>query len=252
MTELMTKETVNVLCMKWGKAYSPAYVNVLHSAVRQRLARPHRFICLTDDPSGLAEGIETCPIPDMGLPLERLTRGAWPKIAVFKPGLRDMRGPVLFLDLDIVILDALDPFFDTAPDGLHIIREWGKHRRGGNSSVFLFQAGAQTHIYERFAGNPAAALENVVNDQDFVSAHAQGLQFWPAAWCRSFKRHCLRPFPLNLLLMAKKPAGARIICFHGRPNPDEVIVDGWWGRGRRRGHGPVKWVLDYWRASAGG
>ena len=58
---------LNILCMKWGSAYSADYVNILHRASRAHMERGFRFICLTDDPIGLDDGIEVFPVPDMGL-----------------------------------------------------------------------------------------------------------------------------------------------------------------------------------------
>ena len=55
-----------LMCMKWGKAYAPDYVNVLASAVRKNLSGEYRFVCFTDDTSGISSDIETLPIPEMG------------------------------------------------------------------------------------------------------------------------------------------------------------------------------------------
>ena len=43
----------NILCLKWGTLYSAEYVNRLHRGVKAHLHRPFRFVCVTDDPSGL-------------------------------------------------------------------------------------------------------------------------------------------------------------------------------------------------------
>ena len=47
---------VNVLCLKWGDRYPAFYVNRLYAAVKRNLRRPFRFVCVTDDPTGLADG----------------------------------------------------------------------------------------------------------------------------------------------------------------------------------------------------
>ena len=59
-------DPVLILCMKWGTLYGARDVNNLARGVRRHLARPHRFICFTDDPSGLHPGIEALPLPDLG------------------------------------------------------------------------------------------------------------------------------------------------------------------------------------------
>ena len=63
-----TSQPVLVLCMKWGKAYGPEYVNRLRNGVTRNLSYPHRFICFTDDSTGIEQGIEIFPLPSLGLP----------------------------------------------------------------------------------------------------------------------------------------------------------------------------------------
>lgn len=55
-----------VLSMKWGKLYPASYVNVLYNACRRNITGDFRFVCLTDDATGLGPEIEACPIPDLG------------------------------------------------------------------------------------------------------------------------------------------------------------------------------------------
>ena len=48
--------------------------------------------------------------------------------------------------------------------------------------------------------------------------------YWPEEWCVSFKHSCLATFPLNLFQTPRLPAGAKIVVFHGNPNPPEAVV----------------------------
>jgi len=56
---------VNVICIKWGDLYSSDYVNKLYAMVERNITRDHRFVCLTDDTTGLKSEIETTPIPEI-------------------------------------------------------------------------------------------------------------------------------------------------------------------------------------------
>ena len=107
---------VNVLCMKWGDYYTADYVNRLYAGVRRNLHRPFRFVCVTDDANGLAPGVETVPFPpDPKVPGTYAPR-PWPnifaKLALFKDGFADLKGPTLFLDIDILVTGPQDSFFD--------------------------------------------------------------------------------------------------------------------------------------------
>ena len=59
---------VNIICMKWGDKYDASYVNKLYNMVSRNLIREFRFICLTDNNSGLLSSIESYEIPKLNLP----------------------------------------------------------------------------------------------------------------------------------------------------------------------------------------
>ena len=235
-----------VVCMKWGNVFSPEYVNVLKHAVAHHLERPHRFICFTDDPSEIDPRVEIRPLPYSALSEARRRHGGWLKLSVFREGLFEEPGPVLFLDLDVAIVGSLDPFFDLGSlQTLQIIRDWrpwpqSMYRRTGtvgNSSVFRFDAYSQHQIFERFANDPEAAFAAFRNEQRFLTHHARGLGYWPEDWCRSYKRHCMGSPLARHFRRPDVPPGARIVVFHGAPKPVDLLA----------GPGRVEWVAKYWR-----
>ena len=128
--------------MKWGNKYPADYVNTLYSMVNRNMSRPFRFICLTDDPSGIEAPAETFPIPELSINLEGPERG-WKKLSVFSKELYNLSGRVLCLDLDLIITGPLDDLFDHPGDVL-IIRDWLKKDGTGNSSVYRFNVGAHS------------------------------------------------------------------------------------------------------------
>ncbi len=60
-----------VVCVKWGTKYGPEYVNRLAAAVAKWTSAPHRFVCLTDDATGLNAEVRlpVIPPPPPSLPL---------------------------------------------------------------------------------------------------------------------------------------------------------------------------------------
>jgi hypothetical protein len=247
-----------VLCMRWGSLYPSVYVNVLHSAVRRRLSGPFRFVCLTNEPEGLNEGIEAYPIPDLGYDPEHWRHGAWPKLSVFVEDLYGLRGRALFIDLDSLIVGALDPFFEVAGD-LVAIAGGPRWRRGSSnpnpnlaSGVFAFDLGSQPQIAERFRQDPRGAFRRFGIEQRFVEHHVTAWTTWPEAWVISFKRHLRRSVPVDRILPPRLPdPEARIVAFHGNPRPLDVARSGTaaWARFPRAGRGPIPWIRDYWLAN---
>ena len=251
-----------VVCLKWGTRYPGSYVNRLAEAVAAHLDIPHRFVCLTDETAGLSDRVEPMAIPPFPLDRAFWAHGIWPKLTIFTPGLFPDGTRVLYLDLDLMVTGDLAPFVAAIrPDRLHVIREWNpalwklvplawRPERGGNSSILGFVAGEHGYLLDRFCADPDGVRLAHGNDQRFISAQAKGLTYWPADWCASFKRHCVWYYPWNMILRhPKQPKWARVIVFHGKPDPTDLIGTDprqRWGSKRKFGYGPVPWVREYW------
>jgi len=236
-----------ILCMKWGDKYGPEYVNRLYAMVRRHLRGEFRFVCLTDSSAGVRPEVRCLPIPDLALPAGLPERG-WKKLTTFEADLHGLQGTALFLDIDIVIVDDITPFFEL-PGEFLIIHDWKRPWRvTGNSSVYRFRLGAHADVLAGFRADPARARAEFRNEQAWLSdvLHRQGkLAYWPAAWCASFKYHCIPPWPSNWWRAPRFPAGTRIVVFHGEVNPPDALSG---ERHRRWRHiEPSPWVAAHWR-----
>ena len=200
---MRNEELITVACVKWGTKYSADYVNRLFAGVQRAMAVPFKFVCLTDDSSGVK-----CDT----LPLDPGMVGWWNKIQLFKPG--QFTGRVLFLDLDVVIVNRLDALL---VDG--IIRDW--HLQCYNSSVMCWVAGQRDDIYTRFNSDVCNRLHG---DQDWIT-ELGGWPLYPDDMCVSYRSHA-REWP---------PASASVVCFHGEPKPHQVVAG---------------WVPKFWTESA--
>lgn len=239
----------NIICMKWGTRYGADYVNILAAMVRRHITIPHRFVCFTDNADGIRPDVEIRPLPEMELDAKLPERG-WRKLTVFQETLADLTGRALFLDLDVIILGSLDDFF-TPPGEFRIVKDWNLPGTIiGNSSVFRFEIGKHPDVLAHYLTRGDEVRAQHRNEQAYLShaMHEKGiLQYWDAAWCRSFKTHCMRPFPLGYLLPAKHPGpDAKVVIFHGRPNPD-MLRGNWHSTNFLRAVRPTDWVLENWR-----
>ncbi len=234
-----------VVCMKWGTGYTALDVNVLAAMVRRNLSRPHDIVCFTDDDAGIDSGVSCRPLPPIALGRNDQPFSGWRKISVFGEATADLAGPILFLDLDVVITGPIDPFFDH-PGAFCVIKNWTTpFSRIGNTSVFRFKPRMQQNVLDAFERDPDGAVDSVDNEQIFVSRTIGDLTWWPAPWVRSYKVHCLPKGPLKRILPARLPAGARIIAFHGKPKPNDAIAGIW--PGKRFRLPPAAWVGEHWR-----
>ena len=235
----------NVICIKWGTKFGPQYVNRLYNMVERNLTIPHRFICFTDNAEGLVDGIEVRPLPflnDEGLPEK-----AWKKLGLFSNNLGDLEGEALFLDLDVVIRDNIDCFFENEGE-FYIIKDWDfENDIIGNSSVFKFIVNKHQDIIDNFYKEGADIRKRYKNEQAFLSYQMKDkglLKYWDKSWCVSFKRNCLQPFPLNFFKQPNEPMNAKIVVFHGRPNPEQALK-GFCGKGGLRYVKATKWLDKY-------
>ncbi len=261
---MMSSPVVNILTFKWGTLYSAEYVNRLYRGVKAHLHRPFRFVCATDDSSGLADGIDAVALPEKPAALTNFYtyEDRWPmifiKLCVFNPGFAGLEGPTLFLDIDQIVIGDLDRFFDYRPGEFCIIRNWVEWRKTlfrkipfcGNSSCFRFDAGEKSgYIYRTFLKEIDFALDDAkfTTEQAYMT-HAVGfdkVNFWPDNFVRSFKRSCLRMWPLNHFLPPKMNPDTGILCFHGHPSPEEAIA-GYRGRHLNTWTRPAQWVRELW------
>lgn len=229
----------NIICLKWGNKYSADYVNNLYDMVKRNITSPFKFYCFTDDPTGIEQDIIVKPL----LTTNTSVKTWWHKLAFFQETVADIEGTVLFLDLDVVILDNIDCFFKYEGE-FCIIKEWNGEStgRGGlfNSSVFRFVVGNHVDIWESYLevrpdsindGDPNVTMHG---DQNWISHVMENkLTAWPEDWCKSFKYAAMdKKDPME--------TNTKIAIFHGIPNPSEAAID------YTRKQGPAPWILSTW------
>lgn len=241
----MNQPVVNVICMKWGTKYTAKDVNILYSMVSRHLTRPYRFVCLTDDKEGISPEIECFDMPAIDVPKEKDV-SPWRKLAMFSEQIEDLTGKTLFLDLDIVIVDNIDCFFNFS-NKFTIIENWTQKGKGiGNSSVYCFNIGQHANVINYYKNHVEEVTNSYSNEQIYLSRKISDIDYWPAQWCKSFKRHCIPPYIIRYFMAPTKPTGAKIIVFHGDPKPEDAVNGGFFGNIWKYIR-PTKWVAENWR-----
>ena len=201
----------NAICIKWGTAYGPEYINRLYSGVRRNLSVPVRFFCMTEIREGLHPDIEVLDLSDelwldeMNAVLAKLNYYfEMRKVSLFSPGLNpDLDGPLLGFDLDVAITGPLDPLLAFAPGKVIMRHDWNRAWRGfdgGHGSVFRLDPSLHGWLYETLAADPAGETERVGGEEQlYTSSVAQrhgAFSYIPPGWIASFKHDC-RKNPLR-------------------------------------------------------
>ena len=237
-----------VICMKWGNKYGAEYVNRLYAMLGRTITGDFELVCFTDSSVGIRDEVNLRPLPELDLPCGLPERG-WNKLAAMNKDLGGLQGPVLFLDLDVVITGNIDPLFTRAGRFLIIRDTKFRRKRVGNSSVFRFTIGEFADVLDHFVKNFDWVRTNFRNEQAYLSwaiDQRGALSFWPKEWCISFKYDCVKPWPMSYFFPPSLPNDARIVIFHGHPLPDEAVngVTHNWYRPIRR----TRWISKYWQS----
>ena len=239
---------INVVCLKWGDKYAPDYVNRLYGMVRRNLTLPFVFHCMTENPLGLKPEINVLPLPDLGL------HGWWYKLYLFKNDFFGLRGEIFFLDLDIVITGSLDDLLTYMPHKFCIARD--KTPGSYNSSVMRFKSGSMGFIWETFIYQKKTVMDRFHGDQDWIQRLVLSAEIYPFPLVVSYKFDCdarpkfcgggagkwlrKRGF-LTPSKQASLPENARIVLFHGKPDPEDVLC------GPYDKYRQAPWISTYWR-----
>jgi len=263
-----------VICMKWGDKYPARYVNTLYAGVARNISGPVRFICMTDDPTGIRPEVIVHPIPALGCEIPSDVPGMWRKSVLWSHGLCGETGPALFIDLDVVVTGNLDGFFEFGdPEDVILARNPVRpFERLGQSSVFRFPIGGHTYMLENLRADPAGVSRKYQFEQRYTTQCIRpAIRFWPKGWVAHFRYHCLGSLISRYFRPARLPKGTRIVIFPGGPKPDAAMLGRWyphiprasrcrhlfdrstrkpgntWRAHVRRFLLPVPWIADHWR-----
>jgi hypothetical protein len=215
---------------------------------------------MTETPDELENGIEWIPLKDQPFEAEMLDEqtksrhktGALRKVSIFNPAIfGDWNGAVLALDLDVLIAGNLDEIADYEPTKVAMRRTFSAKPNPfsyGHGSIIKFEPSRHGYLYNSMADNPRAAVRmSNGSEQSYTSIsafHKGDFSRLPDEWVVSFKHHCRHKKPLNIILSPKRPALAKVICFHGRPDIDQAIEGysgGFFGKVR-----PTPWIESLW------
>jgi hypothetical protein len=158
---------INIVCVlrSGGKVgYDASWVEKLQRAVDRNLSQPHRFVCLSD-----------CEVSCERIALENIGKGFWSKMQLFKPNL--FIGPVLYLDLDTVICNNIDPIVDCIKNQQFVM--WHEADRQIHSSAFMWWQGDHSylwHLYQQYGPEHWAKKYSeppLYGDQALISEHTK-------------------------------------------------------------------------------
>lgn len=196
-----------VTVLKTSNDYKKEYVDLLYKQC-QKYAPNIDFVCISDDPS----------VPGY-VKMEHAWPRWWPKMEIFK-----IPGPVLYLDLDTIIISDLTELLEKASQCEFVgIRDFYKDRRMERTlgSGVMFWSGDMKYLYDEFLKNPEKNMAECTTtrwwgDQGFIEKTIRhNVAYWQDITPKklvSWKVHCRSGVPHD----------AAIIAFHGKPKPWDI------------------------------
>lgn len=232
---------ITVVLWKWGRKYTGRHLSLMRSMVSRHLSLPHRFVCITDKPNDVPDGMASVPMPKVPGPDFKCIRRLW----IYSPKAAALGDRLFQLDLDMVVTGGLDPIVDR-PDPFVIWKSDSNviHGWGYNPSVILMTAGARADVWERYAADPKGCVRRaekagwwpMVNSDQAVMSHLMQHDDVPV-WTDADGVCAYRVIAGKHGQRGKVlPEGVRIVSFHGPRDPSVPDLQQ-----------KSPWIQEHWR-----
>ena len=224
---------INVACVLHSNKYDWLYVERLYSMVSRYCSRPFRFHVFTEHDRPVPATMHK-HILDEWPGISGPKKSWWYKMQVFDPS--RIGGPVLFLDLDLVLMNDIEWIVGHNPRYFWTVKDfrylWRQSFSGINSSVMWWDTTRFRWIWEDFQSkNIAATVKLFHGDQDYLTSiiRDKDLRFLDPESIKSW-RWQIKDGGMDFRTRAyRRPdAGSvfdpktKIMIFHGTPKPHEI------------------------------
>jgi hypothetical protein len=198
--------------------------------IKNNITPPFELTCFTDNPKNLNKKIKIEDLPNINFEVRKHRRGIWNKCRLWNKRLGNLEGTVLFLDLDIVIVNNIDCFFEYGNKNnliLGVQESWLLESffiKKGQTSFFRFPVGKLYPLLENYEKNQKEIQEKYNFEQSYVSNNSPlQVEFWPKEWTAHFRNNCVPIFPLNYFYVPYFSKNCKILNFCGGTKIKDAI-----------------------------
>lgn len=228
-------------CVIHGDAYSWQYVERLYNMLCRNITASVTLHVYTEPERPVPSHMIKHELEPLNIKNPKKTW--WYKMQLFNPA--HHLGPLLYFDLDTVIVRNLDWIWQQTPTHFYTIRDfkhlWRPTFYGINSSVMWWNTQKYAYVWEKFQKqNFEYLLKKYHGDQDFISDEI------PIKDCRFFDQQRVQSWRWQALDGGYDFARRRyqapgtgtkilpetsVLVFHGRPKPAEtmdLVIQQYW------------------------
>ena len=221
-----------------GDKFDPAlHIKQIYENLHENCTNFRLTVFADRDDIGLP-GVRVIRLPDWNLNYRQLW---WYKVYMFSP--QEWTGPVFYMDLDTIIINNIDKFWDYETDKFCICQDFNRQFIPDypvcNSSIMRFNSTLHYHLYNYFVANSQKVMRQYRGDQDYITAYLKDREdkvLWPKQWAMSYKweiQHggskaggpTLR-YPDDYHCPEQEyivPEECSIAVFHGKPDPYDTV-----------------------------
>lgn len=204
----------------YRSTFGPETVFALREMVARHYSKPHRFVCVTDQPEALP-GIETIrlwpDLSDLPSPFGHSYPSCYRRLKVFAPDAGELFGPRLVsIDLDMVIVGNIEPLFDRDDEFI----AWGESDFKAQKfcgSIWMLKTGTRPQVWTEFDPKTSPARARAAgcrgSDQAWLSYMLPNAATWG-------KKDGVYSYRKDIAFNRNKlPLNAKVVAFHGKQDP---------------------------------
>jgi hypothetical protein len=234
-------KTIDCACVIHGDAYSWQYVDRLYNMLRRHITPEVRLHVYTEADREVPVPMIKHVLTDWGIAGPK--RSWWYKMQLFNS--QHHAGPLLYFDLDTVIVNNIDWICQQSLRYFWAIRDfkylWKPQSTELNSSIMWWDTRCYDAVWQHFSNtNFDKILREYRGDQDYITAHVrkEEQRFFDPRRIKSWRWQCLDGgynFQTQKYLRPKTgttvDTDTSVLIFHGHPKPlnlaDSVILQHW-------------------------
>ena len=223
---------IDCACVIHSDGYAWDYVDRLYSMLSRHITPGIRLHVYTEEHRSVPEPYIKHSLLNWGISGPK--RSWWYKMQLFNAEYH--HGPLLYFDLDTVIIDNLDWLWNLPLTHFWAVRDfkhlWKPTNYGVNSSIMWWNTESYNYIWQNFkAQELSRILSKYHGDQDYISEAIPSAErrFLDVDRVKSWRWQCLdggynfaqkRHLLPNTGTTIMHPAS--VLVFHGRPKPDKI------------------------------
>lgn len=234
-------ETIDCACVIHGSFYSWNYVDKLYNMLQRNLTPRVRLHVYTEKDRSVPAHMIKHELEDWGISGSR--RSWWYKLQMFDPTYH--AGPLLYFDLDTVIVKNIDWIWQLPPSYFWTVRDfkflWRSSNYSINSSIMWWDTQKFAHVWHTFkSADVQQTIKRYRGDQDFLNEFVSDAtrRYLDCEKVQSWRWQCKDGgYDFGTRTYKKPNAGTllepntAVLVFHGKPKPNEItdqlVLDHW-------------------------